>query len=201
MTSFILTLMPCTALSAEFEAIWVQSGPGINKGEGRVKFYVKGTKWRQDRGKAVVVGDSATGKAFVLDPAKKTSMPMPGMMGAGQQQDIDGFKKAFEAMGGSVTKVGSEKISGYLCDKYETKSKFSPEPGHAWYSKELKMMLKTASSFRGVESKAEMTNIKKRKLADSLFEVPADYTVMTMEQMMQDDDDEDEDEGDDDEDK
>jgi hypothetical protein len=94
-----------------------------------------------------------------------------------------------------IKKVGSETIDGYVCDEYkldqkkmaqgQSKGRPSPEAGTAlvWVSPKLGVVLKAVTDSPKGKVTAVVTNIKVRKLPDSLFEIPAGYKKQEMPNM------------------
>ena len=175
------TLVLCTAvgfsslaLSAEFSADLVQKTAGMTT---KGKVYIKGNKMRMEMetpaGKSVNLMDIGTGLMQMLHPEQKIYFEM--------QAPEAGVVKTDEALDKIADKkhVGTEKVNGYKCDKYEviyhdrSLGKMSQ-----WFSKKLNYPIKSIYNGPQGESVVEYKNIKQGKVDSSLFEIPPGYEKM-----------------------
>ena len=113
-----------------------------------------------------------------LMPGRKTYMEMK--LGAKEMQGMT------QKMPGGIErkKVGKEKVSGILCDKYKitfkTTERAKPSTLYQWLSSD-KIPVKSAAADGSWYT--QLKNIKKGKQPASLFELPAGYKKFVMPKM------------------
>ncbi len=165
------------AVAAEFSADVIKKmGDEVQKG----KIFVKGNKMRMEFEEGITIMDLATGKTITLQPEEKLYMELPGggPMATAAQSDEELSKIA------TKKHVGTEKISGYKCDKYLITYR-DKEMGKMtqWHSKKLNYPIKVF--YRGPQGDmvVEYKNIKEGGVKDSLFKVPPGYQKMGLPSM------------------
>jgi outer membrane lipoprotein-sorting protein len=174
----VVTVLGCLvgfsgpALAAEFSADVIRKmGDEVKKG----KFFVKGNKMRMEFEEGITIMDMATGKTITLQPEEKMYIEMPAMGSPATAADSD------EELAKIATKkkIGTEKVSGYQCDKhlitYHDKAMGEMTQ---WYAKKLNYPIKTVYHGPQGEMVTEYTNIKEGGVRDSVFEVPRGYQKM-----------------------
>lgn len=161
------------ASAAEFSAEMIQKMAGQTM---TGKIYVKGTKMRIEMntpgGPVVTIALPDAGKSLMLQTGSKMYMEM----------SIDAFSSIpnmtetdFEKIA-DKNHLGSEKINGYDCDKYEIiYHDSSMGKLTQWFSKRLNYPIKMI--FKGPQGEVitEYKQIKEGSIKDSLFQVPAGY--------------------------
>lgn len=179
----LLTALVCVlafsglAIAAEFSADVIQKmGEEVQKG----KIFVKGNKIRMEFEDGISIMDLATGKTITLQPEEKMYMELPGAgpMASAAESDKELSKIA------TKKHVGTEKISGYKCDKYLITYR-DKEMGKMtqWHSKKLNYPIKVF--YRGPQGDmvVEYKNIKEGGVRDSLFKIPPGYQKMGLPSM------------------
>ena len=172
------------AIAAEFSADFVEKRFGqTNTG----KVCVKGLKVRrevtQGPHKSITIARMDKIVVWMLHPAQKTYMEMAGAHKEAAYMDP---KKAAQQLKnlGDLKLVGKETVNGYPCDKYAfTFRDKSVGKQYQWYSPKLKTMLKVEQKSPKFSMYMEYKNIKERRVADSLFEIPKGYKKMNMRGM------------------
>jgi hypothetical protein len=164
------------APAAQFKADMVMGQSGATK---TGKFYVKGSKYRMDQrddGRQIVVlVDQDAGMTRVLVPARKIYMEMKSDEPRSQMNDPFQGAKHLATLT-EVQKLGSEKVSGYVCDKYLFKDK-GKDLMSKWVSTSLHFPIKIVNHVsHGMFM--ELKNIQETNLDDSLFQLPPGYTKM-----------------------
>jgi len=169
-----LAVFSSVALSAEFSADLIQKTAGMTT---KGKVYIKGNKMRMEMetpaGKSINLMDIGTGLMQMLQPEQKMYFEM--------QTPEAGVVKTDEALDKIADKkhVGTEKVNGYKCDKYEiiyhdrSLGKMSQ-----WFSKKLNYPIKIIYNGPQGEMVVEYKNIKQGKVDSSLFEIPPGYEKM-----------------------
>jgi len=169
-----LVVFSSVALSAEFSADLIQKTAGMTT---KGKVYIKGNKMRMEMetpaGKSINLMDIGTGLMQMLQPEQKMYFEM--------QTPEAGVVKTDEALDKIADKkhVGTEKVNGYKCDKYEiiyhdrSLGKMSQ-----WFSKKLNYPIKIIYNGPQGEMVVEYKNIKQGKVDSSLFEIPPGYEKM-----------------------
>jgi outer membrane lipoprotein-sorting protein len=171
-----LVVFSSVALSAEFSADLIQKTAGMTT---KGKVYIKGNKMRMEMetpaGKSINLMDIGTGLMQMLQPEQKMYFEM--------ETPEAGVVKTDEALDKIADKkhVGTEKVNGYKCDKYEiiyhdrSLGKMSQ-----WFSKKLNYPIKIIYNGPQGEMVVEYKNIKQGKVDSSLFEIPPGYDKMTI---------------------
>lgn len=169
-----LVVFSSVALSAEFSADLIQKTAGMTT---KGKVYIKGNKMRMEMetpaGKSINLMDIGTGLMQMLQPEQKMYFEM--------ETPEAGVVKTDEALDKIADKkhVGTEKVNGYKCDKYEiiyhdrSLGKMSQ-----WFSKKLNYPIKIIYNGPQGEMVVEYKNIKQGKVDSSLFEIPPGYEKM-----------------------
>ena len=169
-----LVVFSSVALSAEFSADLIQKTAGMTT---KGKVYIKGNKMRMEMdtpaGKSINLMDIGTGLMQMLQPEQKMYFEM--------ETPEAGVVKTDEALDKIADKkhVGTEKVNGYKCDKYEiiyhdrSLGKMSQ-----WFSKKLNYPIKIIYNGPQGEMVVEYKNIKQGEVDSSLFEIPPGYEKM-----------------------
>ncbi len=171
-----VAILGCAGPSAtkEFSADTVMKFGGMTQ---RGKIYVSNNKWRTDmsiRGKKMTSIIRADKKVvWSLMPGQKTYMEMKY-----SEDNVKGLKTK---MPGEMKrkKIGSGKVNGIMCDKYEItyQSGGKSEKVYQWISKDMiPVKTKAADGSWSVEYK----NIKRGKQPASVFDLPAGYKKFKM---------------------
>lgn len=165
-------------LAAEFSADFAEvKGPRTSSG----KLYMKGTKVRREvtqGNTGIMISRPDKDVIWNLNPAGKTYLEMTGI-GNMPTSDAD-IAAALKDLGERKL-VGEESINGYLCDKYAfTYHDKSMGTQYQWISKKLKVMIKMDSEGSPFKMSTEFKNIKEESVPDSLFELPAGYTKISI---------------------
>ncbi len=178
-TALLTALLSVLALSglavaAEFSAdITQKMGEEVQKG----KIFIKGNKMRMEFEDGISIMDLATGKTITLQPEEKMYMELPG---AGPMPSADESDKDLSKIA-TKKHVGTEKISGYKCDKYlityhdKVMGKMTQ-----WHAKKLNYPIKVLHQGPQGDMLVEYTNIKEGGVSDSLFKIPSGYQKMTL---------------------
>ncbi|MCB2185222.1 MAG: DUF4412 domain-containing protein [Deltaproteobacteria bacterium] len=170
-----LAALAPAAQAADFSADTVMSGQMQNTG----KIYVKGDHLRMDmnmRGvKSMQFIDLKTNTTLVCTETAKVCMSMQRPLPKGQERpapDLSNVPKK---------KLGTEKVSGYECDKYELETpKDKKVRTIVWVSQKLGYPIKSVHMMQGKEISYELVNIKEGGVSDDVFQPPADFKVMPM---------------------
>lgn len=172
-------------VASEFSADMVFSGQMMS---GQGKIWIKDHKMRQEFGNAdekmILLMDLDEGYSYVLMPAQKMYMKNK-IEAKGDGFHPENFMSPQQGMmKGDVKKVGSGKIMGYDCDEYLIEFQ-NKQMGSMtmWFSDDLGIPLKSEykSAMGGMVQ--EIKNIKKERVKDSLFELPAGYQEMQIPAM------------------
>ncbi|MEW6645769.1 MAG: DUF4412 domain-containing protein [Pseudomonadota bacterium] len=168
-------LLAGTAFAAgtQFSADMVQKASGQTQ---TMRYYQGDQKVRTemktpDGQQAVSILDMQARKMLTLMPAEKMYMEIPlGADTAAWAADDKTREEYYE-----VKKVGTEKVNGYLCDKYELiPKKQGLERSTTWIAQKLGYPIRTV----GKNFAMELTNIKEGTQPASLFAVPKGYQKM-----------------------
>jgi outer membrane lipoprotein-sorting protein len=170
------------ALAAEFSADFTGSTGKQMAGAGTI--YVKGRNLRREARqgplKYTAIFSFNKKMMWFVDPAKKTywGQPVPAKDAAAQEQALRGNVASHPGEKGlKVTRLGTETVSGYPCEKTMIEGKGLKVV--TWYSKKLEFALKTEGTVtmgnQKMVSREQYKNIRERKLSDSLFAPPAGY--------------------------
>jgi len=183
---FALAALSSLALAAEFSADVVMTAGQTSMTSA---IFVKGRNVRQEmsmgKDKTIVIISAEKKMVWMIDPARKTYMaePIPADKLSEMLDEMRGKipAAAAAAQGAKTTRLGTEKVNGYPCDKTVTEGKGGKVT--VWYSKKLDLALRTEITAEGggkkMITRQEVKNIKERKLPDSLFQVPKDYKQTT----------------------
>jgi hypothetical protein len=116
---------------------------------------------------------------WIILPQQKAYMEMPVTQEAAQKL----MPVTAEQMA-KMTKVGSDTINGYACDKYETSMPHQGKPVKitTWVANDLGMPIKVVAADGSFA--VDYKDIKPAQLEDSLFEVPKDYKKLNMPMAM-----------------
>ncbi len=120
---------------------------------------------------------------WLVQPERKTYIELPlGHLTDMSQQAVTGGKLPGEA---TRRELGQEKIDGRPTTKYEVIYSVAGQNYmiHQWLDRELKLPLKTADT-DGAWS-VEYRNLRLGPQADALFELPADYQVISLPALIQ----------------
>lgn len=172
LTGLLLT-GPTLAAGTQFSADMVQKAGGQTQtmryyqGDQKVRTEMKAPDGQQ----AISILDMQARKMFTLMPAEKMYMEIPlGADTAAWAADDKTREEYYE-----VRKVGTEKVNGYLCDKYELiPKKQGLEKSTTWIAQKLGYPVKSV----GKNFTMELTNIKEGTQPASLFAVPKGYQKM-----------------------
>ncbi len=169
-----------SAQGAEFVADMVMKSP---QGTFTGKVWVKGNKMRQEMNmmgmKHISIIRNDKKLVWNLMPQQRAYMEMAARPG----QNFTTEEELKEQ--GRLKYLGTEKVSGYKCKKYRLIPKDPSAPESVmWIANKLKYPIKVVSSGPMGEMEIILKNIKRKKVSDSLFEVPAGYEKMTMPMMM-----------------
>lgn len=161
---------------AEFSADLIQKTAGMTT---KGKVYIKDNKMRMEMetpaGKSINLMDAETGSMQMLQPEQKMYFEM--------NAPEAGVVTSDEALAKIADKkhVGTEKLNGHECDKYEIiYHDRSLGKMTQWFSKELNYPVKMIYNGPHGESVVEYKNIRQGKIDSSLFGVPPGYQKMTL---------------------
>jgi hypothetical protein len=161
----------------DFSADYVMKSKG-RAARNPAKVFYSGKKFRSEiseRGMSmIIIGRMDKNVLWSLMP--KTNTYMESKL---QPEDQMSFT---DKMSGEISrkKVGNEKVSGVMCDKYEVVYKFNNKNQKAfqWITTDNKISMKVMAADGAWES--EMQNLKVGSQPASLFEVPAGYKKMAI---------------------
>ena len=176
------------AEASEFQADVIMTG-GMESDDGKV--WVKGQKSRQEIGSAaekmIIIMDLDEGFHWTLMPDVKMYMKTR-IQAKGKGFSPENFVGAQPGqMEAEITKVGTEMLKGYKCDKYLFTFK-NKEMGTMtqWFSEKLGYPIKTVNKIDKMdEIITELQNIHKTNVQDDLFIVPSGYQEMPITHMPQ----------------
>jgi hypothetical protein len=172
----ILLLWAGLAQAAEFTATMITKAGGM---EIPGKVYVKGDKMRNEIAAAghtsIHIMRPDKKLVWIILPQQKAYMEMPISQEAQQK-----MMTLTEKQKAKMTKVGTETIDGYNCDKYETTMDHQGKPMkvYTWIATDLGIPIKIVSQDGSFSM--EYKDIKTGQVADSLFEAPQGYQKMKM---------------------
>ena len=177
-----------SAEASEFLADVIMKG-GMESDDGKI--WVKGQKSRQEIGSAaekmIIIMDLDQGFHWTLMPDVKMYMKTR-IQAKGKGFSPENFVGAQPGqMEAEITKVGTEMLKGYKCDKYLFTFK-NKQMGTMtqWFSEKLGYPIKTVNKIDKMdEIITELQNIHKTNVQDDLFIVPAGYQEMPITQMTQ----------------
>lgn len=172
LTSLLLTA-PVLAAGTQFAADMVQKVGGQTQ---TLRYYQGDQKMRtemktEDGRQAVSIIDIKARKMYTLMPEEKMYMEIPlGGDTAAWAADDKTREEYYE-----VKKLGTEKVNGYVCDKYELiPRKKGLEKSTTWIAQKLGYPIKSV----GTNFAMELTNIKEGTQPAALFTVPKGYQKM-----------------------
>jgi len=179
------------ALSAPAWALEL-SADVVRRGQGREqtsKVFIKGDKVRLEgmpspgggQGHNILRTDKKV--IWLVQPERKTYLELPlGHLTDMSQQALTGGKLPGET---ARRELGQEKIDGRPTTKYEVIYSISGQNYmiHQWLDRELKLPLKTAGADGGWS--VEYRNLRLGPQVDALFELPADYQVISLPDLIQ----------------
>ena len=183
----IFVMVGCApTVSKGFSADYVmKSGDMTMKG----KIYFAGDKWRTES-KGFVPGTPGYGKPVITIAREDKSVSwiiMPDQkMYMERKMDVAELKGYLVKMPGEIErkKVGSQKVSGIMCDKYKVTFKFYEKAPsqivYQWLSRD-NIPVKTVAADGSFSSLYK--NIKRGKQPASLFKLPAGYKKFEIPEM------------------
>ena len=174
--------------ASEFLADVIMTG-GMESDDGKV--WVKGQKSRQEIGSAaekmIIIMDLDKGFHWTLMPDVKMYMKT-SIQAKGKGFSPENFVGAQSGqMEAEITKIGTEMVKGYKCDKYLFTFK-NKQMGTMtqWFSEKLGYPIKTVNKIDKMdEIITELQNIQKTGIQEDLFIVPSGYQEMPITQMPQ----------------
>ena len=177
-----------SAGASEFLADVIMTG-GMESDDGKV--WVKGQKSRQEIGSAaekmIIIMDLDKGFHWTLMPDVKMYMKT-SIQAKGKGFSPENFVGAQSGqMEAEITKIGTEMVKGYKCDKYLFTFK-NKQMGTMtqWFSEKLGYPIKTVNKIDKMdEIITELQNIQKTGIQEDLFIVPSGYQEMPITQMPQ----------------
>ena len=179
-----LTLFVCCAqaLGDQFTADMVQHISGKTK---MSKIYVKDKKYRMEQEEGgeqiIVIVDQEAGVTRVLVPTEKKYMEMESKDPTSLMNDpFQSFK--FLSTIAEKKHLGTEKVSGYNCNKYVIKDQ-GQDLMTQWVSQSLKFPIKIVNHTANMSM--ELKNIQGGPVDDTLFQIPAGYEKMKKPGKMQ----------------
>jgi len=170
---FALTIICSQALTAEFTAdMTEQQGEWSKSG----KIYVKGLKYcmemTEDGEQLIIIVDQAAKKTFVVPVSMKEYRELDiDDMTSVMSDPFQGYK--YTAGMGEEKNVGSEKVSGFDCDKYVISIQGS-DIMTQWVSKKLDFPIKIVAHGQP-EKVMELSNIKESPVDDAKFQIPEGF--------------------------
>ena len=165
-----LLLFAGLCLAGDFSADLVIKGKGEPTINGKI--YVQADKIRQETvqndEKRIMIFRPDKGVIWMVAPEEETYVEMP------YQADNRRFEKWTPERERNAQVVGEETVSGLRCKKYETQEE--GEKTYFWISDKLPLPVRVQYKDGSMEYK----NIQDGAMADSLFEVPPEYTKTLM---------------------
>ncbi len=173
--NIVLLLLAVEVRAAEFSALVITHFHGK---ESRGKIYVKGNRIRQElpseSGARIVIYNADTKMAWMLMPERKMYLEVPI-----SEEMIRGLMQVSKDQS-DLKPLGSEKVNGYISDKYETV--FRMDGGelrhHIWIAKKLGTIIKIDSLDKSFSR--EYREITEGGVPESLLAPPADYHKMSL---------------------
>jgi len=170
--------------ASEFSADMVNNQFGQDM---KGKVFVKNHKMRMENisgqgEESIVIMDLESGTSYLLMPQQKTYMEMSAAQAQSQMQQYNVEEEIAKVADKKF--LGTEKVNGYVCDKYEfVYHDTSMGTLVQWYSKKLNYPIKIIyNSAHGVMT-TEYRNIREGGVSDSLFHIPSGYQKMSMPAM------------------
>jgi len=191
-----LGLLTGHALGAEFSADRVMTMPDMmNQGQARTmsgKIYVKGDMVRAEHEmmgrKSIIIFNATTNKMLNLDPQRKLCIESEGVnfQAVGGGAPLVESEEYWKEIGATKKPIGTEDIGEYSCEKYAiTYEDESRGEGTLWSSPKLGTWIRFVSKNKIGTSTMELKNIKEEPLDDSLFQVPADYKRVSVDNVIE----------------
>ncbi|MEN6349470.1 MAG: DUF4412 domain-containing protein [Syntrophomonas sp.] len=147
-----------------------------------VKAWIKGKKMRTEMpnpeggGNMISIIDSDQGIVYIYQPEQKTATKMGISMS--QQDNAPSPQETMESLNAEKMKyTGKETIDGKTCLVYEFQDQ-NNETSKIWLWEDYGIPLKIESIMDGKKSVLEYRNVKTDEIPDSMFELPADTTIM-----------------------
>jgi outer membrane lipoprotein-sorting protein len=173
----LLAMFACNAASAsQFTAdITIKQGSDTTSG----KIYVKDMRYRmdmvEDGHQTFVIVDQIDSVTRVLLPEGKMYIEMGTQDFRSLMNDpFQGVK--YTASLGESKHVGTDTVNGYECDKYLIIIN-DQNTTTQWVSKKLEFPVRIVMDVSETNS-VELQNIQENPVGDTLFVIPADYTMM-----------------------
>jgi len=168
---------------AQFSADMVTTNGDVTQTS---KFYSEKPYYRMDMEEGgqqmFVVVNTKTNITQAFMPSQKMYMEMKSddIQSASNDvfQSLEEQKKKYE-----TKMVGKETVNGYDCEIYEVMADGSIVTTY-WQSAEIEYPIKVVTG-ENQDMIMELKNIEKGDIDDALFQVPAGYTKMDMQGMMQ----------------
>ncbi len=187
----LTVLFVCAALSAEYTADMVTTGP---QGTSEGKLYVKGNLFRQDmtmegQEQSIIINEE-TGTTLILMHAQKMYMELPDMTGDDAQESgkysVDSTEELLKANRDMATAedLGKETINGISCRVFKVTYKEGLRgESTLWISRELETPIKIITSTPMGDTTLEMKNIKTGSVSEGLFSAPPEYEKMELPEL------------------
>ncbi len=191
LAALLLALMGGPAAAQQFSADLVSSVENAPP----ARIWVADGKMRMEagNGRGIYLPDRARRRTLLMLPERKVYLEQPmgqAVSDAVLPQNADDPCPHWQEMNRSLhqdagewscTRVGRETVNGRSTVKYEGKSA-KGEHAYVWIDPKLKAMVKSEDAKgRGMELK----NIKEGAQPAALFEIPAGYQKLDLQQMMQ----------------
>ncbi|MHB1455805.1 MAG: DUF4412 domain-containing protein [Armatimonadota bacterium] len=176
-TIIVILVSASMAFAVEFSANLSQK---ISNGQKSMsvtgKLYVKGVMQRQDitspMGKQIAIIRPDKGVMWMIRPSEKAYMEQNiQKMDPKNPPTVESMLKRMPG----YKKIGSEKISGFQCDKYKFDDKTRKLSGTVCISPKLKQELKSDVTTPQGKINLILSNIKEGTQNASLFNLPAGY--------------------------
>jgi outer membrane lipoprotein-sorting protein len=179
----ILLFFLSSSAIAQFSADMVTTNGDVTQTS---KFYSEKPYYRmdmeEDGQQMFVVVNTKTNTTQAFMPSQKMYMEMKSDDNQSTSNDV--FQSLEEQKKKYETKlVGKEYVNGYECEVYEVLADGSPVTTY-WQSAEIEYPIKVVTG-QNKDMIMELKNIEKGDVDNALFEVPAGYTKMDMQGMMQ----------------
>jgi hypothetical protein len=179
----ILLFFLSSSAIAQFSADMVTTNGDITQTS---KFYSEKPYYRMDMEEGgqqmFVVVNTETNITQVFMPSQQMYMEMKSDDIQSTSNDV--FQSLEEQKKKYETKmIGEETINGYECEVYEVLADGSPVTTY-WQSAEIEYPIKVVTG-QNKDMIMELKNIEKGDVDNALFAVPAGYTKMNMQGMMQ----------------
>lgn len=176
----VFALFACSnaAPVSQFTADMIQSEGGDTI---TGKIYVKNSKYRmdleEDGHQVFIIVDQTAGVTRVVNPEERMYMEVGSQDPRSLMNDLfQGLK--YTASTGDSKHLGTETVNGYECDKYLI-SMNNQDVLTQWVSQKLKFPIKIVMHV-SKNTFVELQNIQEGPVDDVLFDIPSEYTKMTM---------------------